>query len=170
MFSEYLSKCCLCHPLCYVYPGWHLLWELQPVSQTRTYFPEACLTIINQVVQIACFALKWASANVCVISCYVPQLSQKQWHDLRHFLVAQAAEASHMLWKASLMEQHPLPEPSTSVMLQSRNAFASEMKSPDCYGDSGYSMCAHLIEQRHLSDASCHCLPLIALKWQTDAG
>lgn len=76
MFSEYLSKCCLCHPPCYVYPGRHPLWELQPVRQTWTPFPEAWLAIINQAVQIVCFVLKWTSANVCVISCCPQTLSE----------------------------------------------------------------------------------------------
>lgn len=62
-------------PLC-VYPGRRPPWELRPVSETWTPFPAACLAIINQAVQIACFARKSTSANACVISCCLPRLFQ----------------------------------------------------------------------------------------------
>lgn len=59
-----------------VYPGRRPPWELRPVSETWTPFPEAWLAIINQAVQMACFVIKSTSANVCVISCCLPRLFQ----------------------------------------------------------------------------------------------
>lgn len=72
VFWESLRKC---SPLC-VYPGRHPPWEPRPASETWAPFPAACLATINQAVQIACFVIKSASADVCVISCCLPRLFQ----------------------------------------------------------------------------------------------
>lgn len=66
--EEMLSLC--------VYPGRHPPWEPRPASETWAPFPAACSATINQAVQIACFVIKSASADVCVISCCLPRLFQ----------------------------------------------------------------------------------------------